>query len=103
MTNVVPFPNSPKTPSEIEMEVFSLSPEDVFSVIMGVKTMDDFRWERLNKQRLDELRAFSVADLRRFWDELNEADYYEGPEGSFDISDIHRALNEKGDGRYCAV
>ena len=61
------------------------------------------KWERLHEKHLNELRAFSISDLRRFWDEVGDNSFYEGPEGMFDCADIHWVLNEKGDGQYCAV
>lgn len=53
--------------------------------------------------RREELRPFSVDQLRYFWDNIGDNSFYEGPEGMFDCADIHAVMNEKGDGYYCAV
>jgi hypothetical protein len=56
------------------------------------------------EQRVSRLFApYSISDMRRFWDQCGEDSFYHGPEGSFDCADIHRRLNELGDGAYCAV
>lgn len=99
MENVVAFPA--RKPVQVETRAVSL--EQMFEVLSGRKTLEDLRREALHEARLTALRVYGVADLRRFWDEIGDNSFYEGPEGMFDCSDIHRVLNEKGDGYYCAV
>lgn len=41
----------------------------------------------------------SIEELRRLWDAVGDDSYSSG----YDCADIHAALNEKGDGDYCAV
>lgn len=89
--------------AEADAGIVRISMDDLFSMWTGQKTIEDIRRDRLHEQRLDELRRYGVPQLRRFWDEVGDTSYYEGPEGLFDCADIHRVLNEKGDGRYCAV
>lgn len=49
------------------------------------------------------LMDYDVTTLRRFWDNVGDNSFYEGPEGSFDCADIWSALTQKGDVEYCAV
>jgi len=101
MTNVIPFPE-PAPVEESEMVMMTM--EQVFQVLTKQKTVADIKWEKRHEECLNELRPYSIADLRRFWDEVSdETSFYEGPEGMFDCADIHTVLNEKGDGYYCAV
>jgi len=101
MTNIIPFP-SPMPAQEGEMQYLTL--EQFFQVLTKQKTIADLKWEKRHEECLNELRPYSIADLRRFWDEVSdETSFYEGPEGLFDCADIHTVLNEKGDGYYCAV
>ena len=57
------------------------------------------------RKRLHDLFGhFPRVTIRRFWDEVSDADsFYHGPEGDFDCADIHAYLNIIGDGHYCAV
>lgn len=90
--------------SEADAGIVRISMEDLFSMWTGQKTIEDIRRDRRHEEILDELRRYDIPHLRRFWDEVSdETSFYEGPEGHFDISDIHCVLNEKGDGIYCAV
>lgn len=78
--------------------------DQVFDVLTRRKTVEQIACERRHDEILNSLRRFSIDDLRRFWDGVSDdTSFYEGPEGSFDVADIHRVLNEKGDGYYCAV
>lgn len=100
MSNIIPFPKPPEDKSE-PMVMMTL--EQVFQVLTKQKTVADIAWEKRHQERLDELRPYSIADLRRFWDNIGDDSFYTGPEGEFDCADIHRVMNEKGDGIYCAV
>jgi len=100
MTNVVPFP---KPPVVVDEFVY-MTMEQMMQVLSKKKTVADIAWEKRHEERLNELRPYDIPSLRRFWDEVSdETSFYEGPEGMFDCADIHRVLNEKGDGHYCAV
>jgi hypothetical protein len=46
-----------------------------------------------------ELRAMSIEQLRALWDSFDENSFC----GKHDCIYVHAALNEKGDGDYCAV
>ena len=100
MANVIPFPA--RKPVQPEIQTVSLG------VFLGAVFDGDFSFEALQRAamagaRLTAIRALSVQDLRRMWDAVGDDSFYHGPEGSFDCAEIHRVLNEKGDGRYCAV
>ena len=100
MAEIVPFP----APRPVECEIQYVSLEEMFSVLTRRKTLAQIGAERIHAAVLDHLRQFDVPKLRHFWDNVSDIDsYYDGPEGSFDWFDIHRVLNEKGDGYYCAV
>lgn len=101
MTNVIPFPEKPEEDLSEPMVMMTL--EQVFQVLTKQKTIADIRCEQIHEKYLNELRVFDIPTLRRFWDEVGDNSFYEGPEGEFDCADIHRVLNEKGDGYYCAV
>ena len=55
--------------------------------------------DQLRAQKLAKLRSMSISELRRLWDTVGDDSFSEG----FDCADIHLIMNEKGDGRYCAV
>ena len=46
-----------------------------------------------------ELRGMSVEQLRALWDSFGDDSFC----GKYDCVHVHAALNEKGDGAYCAV
>lgn len=89
--------------AEKEAGITRVSMEDLFRVWTGQATMEEIQMDARHEETLDELRRWDIPALRRFWDGIGENSFYEGPEGMFDCSDIHRVLNEKGDGVYCAV
>ena len=81
-----------------------LTMDEVVAVLSRRKTLEDIRIDRLHAATISRVMAFDVPTLRRMWDEINDDDsFYHGAEGDFDCADIHRALNLKGDGIYCAV
>lgn len=97
---IVPFP-SPK-PAEAEVQMISL--EALFRGMMaGEMSFADLKRNQAHENDLDRLRKLDVRTLRTMWDEVGDDSYYHGPHGEADCSDIHRVLNEKGDGYYCAV
>lgn len=100
MAEIIQFP----APKPVQAAIQYVSLEEMFSVLTKRKTLAQIGAERIHAAVLDHLRQFDVPNLRRFWDNVSDIDsYYDGPEGSFDCADIHRILNEKGDGHYCAV
>lgn len=89
--------------AEREAGIVRVSMEDLMRVWSGQASVEGIRRDALHEECLDELRRWDTPFLRRFWDEVGDNSFYEGPEGKFDCSDIHRVLNERGDGAYCAV
>lgn len=100
MAEVIPFP--PRKPAAAEVQTVSLN---LFlgAMMAGRADFESIRRDALHEAKLDELRRYDTTFLRRFWDGIGDNSFYEGPEGMFDCADIHRVLNERGDGRYCAV
>lgn len=90
MTNVVKFPDS--LDRMIKRLNFGQADWDALAA-----------YGENGETRREELRPFSVGQLRHFWDNIGDNSFYEGPEGMFDCADIHAVMNEKGDGIYCAV
>lgn len=84
-------------------EVTYVSMSELCDVFSRRKTLADIRIERLHAEIMGTLMRLDVATLRRMWDGVGEDSFYHGAEGTFDCSDIHTALNRKGDGIYCAV
>lgn len=100
MSNVVPFP----APKPVKSEIFYMTMDQMMQVLTKQKTVADIKCEQQHEIYLNELRSYDIPTLRRFWDEVSDDDsFYHGPEGEYDCADIHRILNEKGDGYYCAV
>lgn len=44
---------------------------------------------------------FTVDELKLMWDAFAHSDHW--PDGQPHIEDVHRMLNERGEGAYCAV
>lgn len=67
-----------------------------------------FQAEQKEVARLEKFRALSTDELKALWDGF-DADAEPGMPGSFwpenapHIEDVHRLLNERGEGTYCAV
>lgn len=55
--------------------------------------------EKRKRDDIEQLRRMDVVALRKLWDEIGDDSFSSG----YDCADIHRVLNEKGDGAYCAV
>lgn len=68
-----------------------------------MNALGDYIRREVERAQWDEcmrpLRAMSVAELRALWDSFGEDSYC----GEHDCVHVHTALNEKGDGAYCAV
>ena len=100
MTNVIPFP----APEPYDGEIQMISLETLFRGMMAGRTsFEDLKRCQAHEDELDRLRALDIPTLRIMWDEVGDDSYYTGPLGDADCADIHRVLNEKGDGYYCAV
>lgn len=70
-------------------------------------------WERFQAQqraegRLRVFRELSTDELKRIWDAFDadaeecDAGYF-WPQNTPHIEEVHRLLNERGEGNYCAV
>lgn len=84
-------------------ELMNITMDEFFAVLMGSKSLHDIAWERRHREVIAQLESYDIPTLRRMWDEIGDDSFYTGPEGSFDCADIHRVMNAKGDGVYCAV
>lgn len=94
---IVPFPD--RKPVEGSFQTVSLN--ELLQVLAGQKRPADIAWERRWKAELAALMAMDVQALRDLWDRFPE-DGSHTVDG-YDLDLVHRALNEKGDGLYCAV
>lgn len=74
------------------------SDPDEMSAVMAELSRRGYLQEHHARQ-LRELRAMPVDRLKQLWDAWDGSGTVEG----YDGEDIHRVLNEKGEGRYCAV
>lgn len=61
--------------------------------------IDEWIMDQMHAQKLEKLRGMSKEQLRRLWDTLGDDSFSD----DFDCADIHRVMNESGDGDYCAV
>lgn len=50
-------------------------------------------------ERMAPLRSMTIPELRALWDSFDGNSFC----GEHDCVHVHAALNEKGDGEYCAV
>lgn len=55
----------------------------------------------VEEKRRERLRALSTEQLKAAWDAFDDTG--ENPKDGPDIEDVHRMLNERGEGSYCAV
>lgn len=99
--NVISFP----APKPFEGEIQTISLDTLFSAMIGGDTsFNGLRVAQEAENRLIALRQLDIPTLRKMWDEVSdETSFYDGEHGHYDCGEIHRILNEKGDGRYCAV
>lgn len=69
---------------------------------------NEFCREEREKARVEKFRALTTEQLKAIWDAF-DADAEEGQPGHFwptdgpHIEDVHRILNERGEGKYCTV
>lgn len=101
--NVIKFPKP--GPEVYEGEIQTISLDALFSAMVnGDTSFEGLKRQQHAENRLNSLRALDLLTLRKMWDEVSDMDsYYDGEHGHYDCAEIHRVLNEKGDGYYCAV
>ena len=67
-----------------------------------------FQADQKQEARLNEFRNLTTEQLKAAWDAFDpdaepEEDGYFWPVDAPHIEDVHRILNERGQGEYCAV
>lgn len=97
MAEIVPFPE--RKPVEGSFQTVTL--DELLQVLARHKKPADIEWERRWKAELSALMGMDVAALRDLWDRFPD-DGSHTVDG-YDLDLVHRALNAKGDGHYCAV
>lgn len=73
-----------------------------------LEILNQFLVQRAEAERADNFRKWSTESLKAAWDAFNP-DAEPGEKGYFwpadgpHVEDVHRILNERGEGEYCAV
>ena len=67
--------------------------------LLGADVLGEWIRSKMHEATLVELRSMTKQQLRALWDNIGDDSF----SGDYDCADIHRVMNEKGDGGYCAV